>query len=120
MSLKNTGEIGEDVAVKYAKQQGWKILARNFRKPWGEIDIVARDKKKIIFIEVKAMAAPVKEVFRPEVHFNPAKKQKLIRTCHSYLLENKYNEDTEYRIDLAAVEIDKNTKNARVRYYKNV
>lgn len=117
-TTQKTGNTGEDVAALYARKQGWKVLERNFKKPWGEIDIIARNRKTIIFIEVKAQEKG-SETFRPEHHFNPAKRHKLIKTCNSYLLEHKYPEDTDFRIDLAAVELNFETRNARVRYYKN-
>ena len=113
------GDIAENAVERYVKERGWKILARNWQKPWGEIDIVAKNKKKIIFIEVKALDEKFKGAFRPEEHFTRRKIEKLKRTCHSYLLENKYPQDTEYRIDLAAVDMDFDARNARVRYYKN-
>lgn len=117
---RSTGELAEEiVAKKYAKSRRWKILARNYSKPWGEIDIIARKKKKIIFIEVKALNKTNTKHFKPEDHFTPDKQERIIKTCASYLQENGYPEDTDYRIDLAAVEVDYIARNARLRYYKN-
>ena len=50
---KETGKLGEDIAVHYLKQNGYVILDRNFECRQGEIDIIALDKKEIVFIEVK-------------------------------------------------------------------
>lgn len=47
------GKLGEDIATKFLKRRGWKILERNYRSRWGEIDIVAQDKDFIVFVEVK-------------------------------------------------------------------
>ena len=122
---RKTGDIAEDLVIKYARGRGWKILARNFQKPWGEIDIIAaevsrlRRKKTILFIEVKAQTCPVSVDFRPEFHFTADKQQKLIRTAHSYLLQNKYSENTDYRFDLAAVELNQLQKVGHLRYYRN-
>ncbi len=118
-SEKTTGQTGEDVAVKYLKKQRCKIIARNYTKPWGEVDIIAKKKKKLIFVEVKAQTSEISGDFRPEEHFTEDKKEKLIRACHSFMLEKGYTDKTEYRIDLAAVELNYKTKNARVRYYRN-
>jgi len=56
-SLRNRtwlGDYGERVAVDYLRSQGCRILARNFRGPRkGEVDIIARDRKLLLFVEVK-------------------------------------------------------------------
>jgi len=48
-----TGEIGENIAVKFLVKHGFSILGRNYTKKWGEIDIIAEKKGKIYFVEVK-------------------------------------------------------------------
>src|SRR5947207_7857205 len=47
------GDRGENVAARYLRNQGYRILTRNFRCPLGEIDIVARDGRTLVFCEVK-------------------------------------------------------------------
>ena len=47
------GRQGEDVAAKYLKRQGMKILERNFRTPVGEIDLIVKNKQILAFVEVK-------------------------------------------------------------------
>jgi len=47
------GSRGEELAVKFLKAKGYAILARNFRTPVGEIDIVAREAQTLVFVEVK-------------------------------------------------------------------
>ena len=50
------GRIGEDLACEYLKNKGFQIIERNFRKPWGEIDIIAKEKNgALVFVEVKTM-----------------------------------------------------------------
>ena len=56
MNLKNNcriGKIGEKLAVKYLRKQGYKIITTNFYTNRGEIDIVAKDGVEFVFIEVK-------------------------------------------------------------------
>jgi len=47
------GRQGESVAVRYLKKQGYKIIEQNYRSKAGEIDIIARDRKTLVFVEVK-------------------------------------------------------------------
>ena len=56
MKAKDIGKLVEDMAVKFLLEKGYEIIERNFLKPFGEIDIIAKDKDKdfLVFIEVKA------------------------------------------------------------------
>ena len=54
MKAKDIGNLGEDLAVKFLLEKGYELLERNFFKPFGEIDIIAKDKDYVVFIEVKA------------------------------------------------------------------
>jgi putative endonuclease len=54
MSSKLVGEKGEEIAVKYLKKKGYKIVERNYQSRIGEIDIIALDKNTLVFIEVKS------------------------------------------------------------------
>ena len=54
MHNKNVGKIGEDIACKYLIEKGYAILERNYVEKGGEIDIIARNGREIIFVEVKA------------------------------------------------------------------
>ena len=53
MSNLSTGNYGEDLACKYLRKIGYDILERNYRIRGGEIDIIARDKEFLVFVEVK-------------------------------------------------------------------
>ena len=52
-----TGEIGENIAVKFLVKHNFTILERNYTKKWGELDIVAEKQGKIYFIEVKSVSS---------------------------------------------------------------
>ncbi len=57
MNTQQTGAMGEDAACLYLQKQGCRIVARNWRKPCGEIDIIAFDGRTLVFAEVKTRAA---------------------------------------------------------------
>src|SRR3989338_4306127 len=67
------GTLGEELVVRFLMKRGYTILDRNYRKPWGELDVVAERKGKIHFVEVKALACDVSDETSP-------KKQKLLET----------------------------------------
>lgn len=50
---KNFGKLGENIAAEYLKRKGYSIIARNFYCKMGEIDIIAKEKHEIVFVEVK-------------------------------------------------------------------
>ncbi|MEX2008200.1 MAG: YraN family protein [Candidatus Spechtbacterales bacterium] len=112
------GQFAEELVCEYLRGRTFKVLDRNVSKPWGELDIVAKDGDEIVCIEVKAQSE-AREGLRPEDHFDAGKARRVVRACHSYLLENKYPEETPYRVDLATVTTTQATRMARVRYYKN-
>ena len=53
------GALGEELVVQFLVKRGYKILDRNYRRPWGELDVVAERKGKIHFVEVKALSRNV-------------------------------------------------------------
>ncbi len=55
-TTREIGDRGEDIAVEYLKKLGWQILARNYYAGHTEIDIIAKDKNIIVFVEVKTRA----------------------------------------------------------------
>ncbi len=59
-----TGAQGEGIAVEFLVRKGFKILDRNFRRPWGEIDIIAEKGGSVRFVEVKAICASLSTISR--------------------------------------------------------
>jgi putative endonuclease len=76
------GERGENVAAKYLRNQGYKILERNYRCQVGEVDIIARDKKTLVFVEVKTRAY---DDPTPEEQVNEFKQNQCTKAAKFYL-----------------------------------
>jgi putative endonuclease len=76
------GERGENVAAKYLRNQGYKILERNYKTSVGEIDIIARDGKVLVFVEVKTRAY---DDPTPEEQVNTAKMHQNTKAAKMYL-----------------------------------
>ena len=115
----NTGTKAEILAANYLLERGYAILDRNFRKPWGELDIVAKRGAVIIFAEVKAAKNP-SQGFEPELHMNRQKIIKLIRTARTYLAQKGYGSDQEWQIDLVSVTFDSQKASPDIRHYENI
>lgn len=80
---KSTGNLGEKLARKYIKKQGMKILETNFRALRGEIDIIAQEDGRIVFIEVKTNNAD--SGVAPELRVNPTKQRQIGKIARAYL-----------------------------------
>lgn len=76
------GERGENVAARHLRNLGYRIITRNFRCDIGEIDIIARDGKTLVFVEVKTRAY---DDPTPEEQVNLAKQQTLTLVANVYL-----------------------------------
>jgi len=169
------GQIGEDCAVKYLENRGYKILERNYRKKYGEIDIIALKDSILHFVEVKSKSgnvSPVSEVeplrargstskafaekhrvsmiptlgveepdddnfdddtasvedygesqYEAEENVHPWKLKRLRRTIEAYLL-SKYpddeDEEPDWQLDIATVEVDIEKRMSRVRLLEDV
>lgn len=76
------GDRGENLAARYLRNRGYKIICRNFTCEVGEIDIVARDGKTLVFVEVKTRAY---DDPAPEEQVNGAKQHQLTKAAKMYL-----------------------------------
>lgn len=96
------GQEIEDLAAEYLKNQDYEIIDRNFQCKIGEIDIIARQDKKFVFVEVKSKTGS--GFGSPEEMVTKRKQHKIIR-CAEYYLKQKEQEDSSWRIDVIAVEL---------------
>ena len=91
MKTVDIGRIGEKAASRFLKGRGYKILAKNLHISHNEIDIIARDKQNLIFIEVKTRTLnPENELpfGTPAQAVNYAKQQRTIQAARSYIKAN--------------------------------
>ena len=95
-----TGEKGETIAAAYLKKNGYRILETNFRCSLGEIDIIARDKEELVFVEVKTRKSL--DLGYPEQAVG-IKKQKKISQLALFYLQKKNLTNAKARFDVVAV-----------------
>lgn len=116
MTTKELGELGEKMACEYLVSKGYKVLGKNWRISFGEIDIIAKSKKTIHFVEVKTIIANSNGFF-PEQHVDYKKQRKLRQMAQIWLEQNKYKQETAYQIDVIGILVDEKTRNARLHYF---
>ncbi|MBI2109038.1 MAG: YraN family protein [Parcubacteria group bacterium] len=124
------GALGEDITCRFLKQKGFKIIERNYRKKWGEIDVVAEKENILRFVEVKSVSRITSDEnvihetserrYRPEDMVHPWKVKRMQRVIQSYLFEKNISEYIKWQFDIVAVEIDQNRKTAKVRFIENM
>lgn len=121
-SKRKTGDIGEEIAVKYLKKNGYKILDKNYNKKCGEIDIIAKNKKDkengLVFIEVKTRKKNSNFPLAEE-NISKHKINKLAKTAELYLSEKRYPHETPWQIDAITVELDYDRRKANLNHFKN-
>ena len=119
-----TGAVGEDIACTFLVRKGFRIIEKNYRKPWGEIDIIAEKNNEVRFVEVKAVSGDLEmfsresNTYRPEEQIHPAKLKKIVRTAQLYMAYKE--DDREYQIDAVGVILDPITRKARCRLFEQI
>lgn len=94
------GRQGEEAAIRYLKKKGFRIVERGFRLLRGEIDIIAYDRKTLVFIEVKTRSGTGFGV--PEESVTPAKQEQIRKIAQLYLLKKRLG-DIPCRFDVISV-----------------
>ncbi len=112
-----TGRLGEDQACRALRARGYEIVERNWRCPYGEIDIVARDGACWAFVEVKTRHGS--RFSLPEEGMTEQKVARLVELAQIYIAE-KALEDVDWRIDLVAIELDRRDRVRRLNIIPGV
>lgn len=108
-----TGKIGEEIAVTYLKQNGYQIIEKNFECRQGEIDIIAKDKSDLVFVEVKTRSSVLYGLPKEAVD---KRKEKHIYRSAEYYIYRKHLENYPIRIDV--IEILKKQGKFKVHHIK--
>ncbi len=114
---KEVGALGEKLAQEFIKKHGYRILETNYRDGrFGEIDIIALHRKELVFLEVRTKTSTAFGL--PEESVTYAKKQKLASLAVHYLQTHRGLPEN-WRVDFAAVELDKDHKAKRIEIIEN-
>ncbi len=109
------GKIGEDLATEYLENIGYTIIERNFVARQGEIDIIAKDKEELVFIEVKTRTNILYGM--PIDAVNEIKQKHFISTV-KYYLYSKHLENEFVRLDV--IEVYYNNNAYRINHIKQI
>lgn len=110
------GQRGERLAEQHLVSRGYTILARNYRCPAGEMDLVAQAGPMVIFVEVRTRRG--RGYGTPEDSITPRKQARLIAVAQTYLYEHMLD-DALWRIDIVAVEMSAQGELLRVEHIEN-
>jgi len=107
------GRWGETIASEYLESHSYKVVGRNVRTPYGEIDIIAQKDDIISFIEVKTRTSSA--FGPPEIAVSPKKQQHMLSAAEYYAQEHEID---HWQIDVIAVE-RKNSKYPEITHFEN-
>ncbi|MBV5317485.1 MAG: YraN family protein [Desulfobulbaceae bacterium] len=102
-----TGRLGETYAAEYLIRQGYEILEKNYRKQFGEVDIIARDRGTLVFIEVKTRRSRLYGAPQEAVDFR--KQRQLSRIAQEYLI-SRHLQDAVARFDVIGITLDQQNR----------
>lgn len=111
------GDRGEDIAAAYLEQQGYRVIARNYRCRYGEIDLILAHGAVTVFCEVKLRRSD--RFGTPEDAVTPRKLQRVALAAQSYLEETD-RADADWRLDVVAIELDRRGRVLRTALYQGV
>lgn len=115
------GYKGESDAADHASAKGYALVQRNFRTPYGEIDLILRSPKgELVFAEVKSRSSTY--FGYPESAVDYRKRRHIIRSAYYYLNQNyPGRDDIPWRIDIFAIVYTKDRKTIRdIQWYENI
>lgn len=124
-SKKDIGMLGEKVAAEYLRRHGMRIVARNVVRKTGEIDVIARAKDTLHFVEVKTIACDEfpddedrKDRYDPSANLHEAKVRRVARTSEWYVANEEW--EGEWQVDAVLVWLRRRDGRARARYLPQI
>jgi putative endonuclease len=105
------GKWGEDMALKKVKKLGYRCLARNYRCPLGEVDLIARDGDSLVFIEIKTRRGRSLEYAKEAV--NQRKRRQLSKVALNYMKSNGFT-DVRARFDVVVINLNREQQEIEV------
>ena len=108
---KTIGNYGESQAAEFLKNNKYKIIEKNFSCKFGEIDIIAKDKNIVVFVEVKSRSN--KKYGTPALAVNYYKRKNIIKAAKYYIMKNKLQNEF-CRFDVVEILLENDDNNIRL------
>lgn len=103
LTRQEVGQIGEDAAAFHLEMKGYEVVARNYHSRFGEVDIIAKNEKYLVFVEVKTRTNGAEA--QPKEAVDALKQKRLVKTAMIYLSER--GADLQPRFDVIEVWIER-------------
>ena len=113
---KSLGKRGESIAAEFLEEQGYTILERNYRTPYGEIDLISKKNDSVVFIEVKTRASST--LGPPEISITRRKAEHM-RDAAEYYIQQHPNLNNDWRIDVVALQIQSADTPPKIEHFEN-
>ncbi len=124
MHTREKGNQGETIACKFLENKGFTIIARNYQKKWGEIDIIAQKDFVPHFVEVKSVTSShfgeLSGIYRPEDNVHAFKLKHIRRMVETYFLEQGMGLESEFYFHVLCVFMNTKIRRARVKWIQNL
>lgn len=113
--MRQKGIDGEIIASDFLHKKGYKVISKNFHSRFGEIDLIAKDKSTVVFVEVKLRTSSL--FGTPLESITSSKIEKIKKTAFYYLTVNNIA-DVDFRFDAIEVVLDADGK--KINHVKNI
>ena len=112
----NLGRWGEEVAARYLEERGYRLIARNYRTPYGEIDLIFEQDATVVFVEVKTRSGL--GYGQPEEAVTKKKRDHLTAAIAHYW-QNNAEAERDWRVDVVAILRSWDGKLEEVEHFEN-
>lgn len=114
VSTRSIGKEAEILVENYFKEKGYEVLAKNFKTKTGEIDLILKKNKILVFVEIKSEASF--KGFLPEEKVDLKKQERIKRTAEVFFFKNfqKLSKIEEIRFDVVVVNLER----GEIRHYE--
>ena len=111
-----TGKRGEEIVKEYLEKKGYKIIEQNYRTKYAEIDLVVKQKNKLVLVEVRTKIG--EDFGAPEETINWKKKRKLRGNALAYARAAKW--PGQLRVDAVCIVLKRDHSVERLSHYENI